>query len=71
MQPGKSPKDIFVNDLKDAAGNDVVGAKYHVIRLILTITTLHEFVQFGRDANNLSKRMAGLGSTRSQQIGAE
>lgn len=28
--------------------------------MILTITTLHEFVDYGRDINNLPKRMAGL-----------
>lgn len=85
MQPGKGPKVIVINNLKDADGNDVVGqfdnknkilkidngyvndldiantpTKYQAIGLILTITTLHEFVHFGRDANNLPKRMAGV-----------
>ncbi|WP_322974285.1 hypothetical protein [Pedobacter sp. PF22-3] len=85
MQPGKGPKVIVINNLKDANGNDVVGqfdnknkilkidngyvndldiantpTKYQALGLILTITTLHEFVHFGRDANNLPKRMAGV-----------
>jgi len=46
----------FINDL-DIANTPV---KYQGIGLILTIITLHEFVHFGRDANNLSIRMAGL-----------
>ncbi|MFF5379967.1 hypothetical protein [Pedobacter suwonensis] len=85
MQPGKGPKVIVINNLKDGNGNDVVGqfddknkilkidngyvndldiantpTKYQALGLILTITTLHEFVHFGRDANNLPKRMAGV-----------
>ena len=34
--------------------------KYNGLGLILTITTLHEFVHYGRDINNLPKRMVGL-----------
>ncbi|MCX2573589.1 hypothetical protein [Pedobacter sandarakinus] len=46
----------FINDL-DIANTPT---KYQGIGLILSIITLHEFVHFGRDANGLPKRMAGL-----------
>ncbi|TBO44454.1 hypothetical protein [Pedobacter kyonggii] len=46
----------YVEDLDKAS----TPLKYQAVGLILTITTLHEFVHFGRDANNLPKRMAGL-----------
>lgn len=46
----------YISDLDNAN----TPTKYQAIGLILTITTLHEFVHFGRDANNLPKRMAGI-----------
>lgn len=46
----------YVSDLSKA--NTPI--KYKGVGLILIITTLHEFVHYGRDINNLPERMAGL-----------
>lgn len=46
----------YVNDLDHAN----TPTKYQGMGLMLTIITLHEFVHYGRDMNNLPRRMAGL-----------
>ncbi|MBE9603148.1 hypothetical protein [Pedobacter sp. MC2016-24] len=82
MQPGKGPKVVVVQNLKDSKGRDVLGhfdeqtktlqiddgyvngidivqspIRYQAIGLILTVTTLHEFVHFGRDVNMLANKI--------------
>jgi|GEM_PF-2801761 len=82
MQPGKGPKVVVVQNLKDIHGRDILGQfdpatknlkiddgyvngidivqtpiRYQAIGLMLTVTTLHEFVHFGRDANQLTNKV--------------
>lgn len=82
MQPGKGPKVVVIENLKDGAGRDILGQfdpvtknlkidngyvngidivqspiRYQAIGLMLTVTTLHEFVHFGRDANQLTNKV--------------
>jgi hypothetical protein len=94
MQPGKGPKVVVINNLKDKDGYDIFGHsdsvsrvlqidngyvnglsvvnnqfRYQAIGLMLTITTLHEFVHYGRDINNLPNLIKDLSGKKEREAG--